>query len=1399
MRFPGKAAIVSFLIFFLLSTTASAFASPLFPSDSRYATGVSPVKFAAGDLDGDGLLDLAVVNSQTNDLSVLIGQGDGTFSAAISYPLGFKPRAIAVSDFNNDGYPDAAVTCYESCSRGLYLLLNPGDGRFGSLTPVPGIAMGDEATAADFNRDGDMDLAVFHSVGGKHMYSVLLGDGSGSLAIANSYEALESAASMVSGDFNGDGKPDIAFVQNRSHKLVVAQNAGDGSLQLPVMRDTGSYPIAIAQGLFDDDLLPDLAVVHTGGAQPGVTIYIGQGEGTFKPSSTTYRVENSYSVASGDLDGDGKTDLAAVNFNQNELSVWKGNGDGSFLPTPRYLLGGKGPSGLLIADLNGDGLNDLTTVNQLSHDVSVWLGNGTINLGLPQVYPSGYAPTDIRLGDFDGDGKVEAILPNWGGYSIVRGTSPTDFSLNSNYGLAGGDEVSGLAVADFNQDGYSDFALVNATKNRIEIRLGSAGSAIAHAQISLGVSLTDIAIGDFNGDGKPDIAVANGSGHELIVLTDAGDGTYNGQNYSLEASPLNLALGDYNGDGFEDIAVAYAGSNRITLLPGAGDGHFTSVHAFEAEGVPSGIVSADFNGDRIADLAITAKSANKVYVYGGSSDGSFSLVADIGLAGSPSNPAQGDFNGDGIPDLAVVASYASKVYVLQGEGDGTFADVQSYATGVAPVAAAVHDFNGDGKSDLLIAGHYNGDLSLLLSLPSSGRFELDSPVFAANEDDGNVTIRVNRAGGQAGVSSVVYGTADGSAIAGTDYAGVSGTLYFADGQTTGSFTIPILDNVQYGGGTNKSFTVEIGDPTHGAGLGSVSSAVVTIVDDENPAPSPGTIRFVSASYSSSRSSGRATVELVRTGGTGGRATVKYATSDGSAIAGTDYEAASGTYIFEDGEAAGEIVVPLADNGDGNDKTFAITLSEPSGGAVLGPPYSATVTITNAIPPVQGAYKTKIEVSDAAPVAGADASVTFAVYRSDGSLDTDFNGSYDVAVTGYSAAPDGTIGSLMGQPLQEGETSRALTFVDGEASATLALHRAGLQEIQFEVGQVAYPTNTVLLDMKTAAPRDLRISRQPAGSGSSGGGRLGVQPQVTAADRFGNPVAGLTIQASRVEDGRSWVLTGSDAVTAENGMAEFADLAARNTAGYDLSGVRIRFADAASALSVNSDGITLLRSGSGPGPGDPITPAPSEPTSPTTPGDTVNPVDPDNSKKPENEEEGKPDRPPFGDIAGNWAYAYIAELYADGIVHGYPDGTFRPNAKLTRAEFATLLVHALKPPAASGTPSFKDTAGHWAAKAIAEARASGIVKGFADQTFRPDEYLTREQMIAMAVRAFRPRDESVGASRTFTDRAEISAWAEEYIRTAVRLRWVSGYADGRLMPQRPATRAEAAKIVAVIRR
>ncbi|MFO7151805.1 MAG: S-layer homology domain-containing protein [Bacillota bacterium] len=165
--------------------------------------------------------------------------------------------------------------------------------------------------------------------------------------------------------------------------------------------------------------------------------------------------------------------------------------------------------------------------------------------------------------------------------------------------------------------------------------------------------------------------------------------------------------------------------------------------------------------------------------------------------------------------------------------------------------------------------------------------------------------------------------------------------------------------------------------------------------------------------------------------------------------------------------------------------------------------------------------------------------------------------------------------------------------------------------------------------------------------------------------------------------------------------------------------------------------------------------------------------------------------PFKDIAGHWAENNIKELFAFGAIGGYPDGTFKPDKEITRAEFATILVKALKLEQKSDKV-FRDTADHWAKDAIATAADYGIVQGYPDNTFRPDEKITREQMAAMIVRAVNlaPAAEEL----SFADSSKISKWAKEAVATAVETGIMEGYTDNTIRPQAKTTRAEAVTVI-----
>ena len=209
-----------------------------------------------------------------------------------------------------------------------------------------------------------------------------------------------------------------------------------------------------------------------------------------------------------------------------------------------------------------------------------------------------------------------------------------------------------------------------------------------------------------------------------------------------------------------------------------------------------------------------------------------------------------------------------------------------------------------------------------------------------SEGSSTATITVQRTGATAPVVSVPYSTSDGTALAGFDYTETAGVLTFAGGQTIKTFTVPIGNDTLVEGG--QTVDLALGTPT-GACWRLPNTATLTITDNE----AGGAMAFAAATFSGAEDGGSVTITVVRTGGTGGGATVRYATSNGTGQAGTDYDTTSGTLTFGVGETSKTFTVPVHDNiGSPANKSVALTLANPSSGATLGVPSSATLWIVS---------------------------------------------------------------------------------------------------------------------------------------------------------------------------------------------------------------------------------------------------------------------------------------------------------------------------------------------------------------------------------------------------------------------------------------------------------------------
>jgi len=289
----------------------------------NYAAGNRPVAAAVGDFNADGRPDLAVANQNSNNVSILLGNANGTFQAAVNYAAGSTPSSVAVGDFNADGQPDLAVA--NNSSNNVSILLGNANGTFqGAVNYAVGFNPWSVAVG-DFNADGRLDLAVANA--GAFCVSILLGNANGTFEAAVNHAVGSEPVSVAVGDFNADGRPDLAVANSFNgvggNNVSILLGNANGTFQAAVFWAVGTNPRSVAVGDFNADGRPDLAVTNSFNGVGGnnVSILLGNANGTFQ-AAVNYAVGSGpRSVAVGDFNADGQPDLAVANVTNNNVSV----------------------------------------------------------------------------------------------------------------------------------------------------------------------------------------------------------------------------------------------------------------------------------------------------------------------------------------------------------------------------------------------------------------------------------------------------------------------------------------------------------------------------------------------------------------------------------------------------------------------------------------------------------------------------------------------------------------------------------------------------------------------------------------------------------------------------------------------------------------------------------------------------------------------------------------------------------------------------------------------------------------------------------------------------------------------------------------------------------------------
>jgi hypothetical protein len=327
------------------------------PVSNSVNAGSNPLLIAKGDFNGDGKLDMAVANGSTHSIQVMLGNGDGTFTAGSSFVVGSSPVSVPTS-----------------------------------------------IAVADFTEDGKLDIAV--GVSPDSIIDIFTGDGTGNFTLVNTIPTVVNPVSMVVTDFNLDGFSDLAVANGQDNTVTVFLGRGNGSFWITStpLATALSGPVQVLASDFNNDGFAELMIVNS--KNNTITILPGKGTGAFGNAAAALTLASAPSaVAVGDFNLDGKMDIAVVSQTGNTVTVYLGNGNNTFQTGVPYATG-TGPDSVAVADVNGDGLLDLVTANS-GGTVSVLLGVAGGTFGTNTDFTAGAGAQSLVIGDFNNNGKLD--------------------------------------------------------------------------------------------------------------------------------------------------------------------------------------------------------------------------------------------------------------------------------------------------------------------------------------------------------------------------------------------------------------------------------------------------------------------------------------------------------------------------------------------------------------------------------------------------------------------------------------------------------------------------------------------------------------------------------------------------------------------------------------------------------------------------------------------------------------------------------------------------------------------------------------------------------------------------------------------------------------------------------
>ncbi|MDP3392399.1 FG-GAP-like repeat-containing protein [Sediminibacterium sp.] len=735
-----------------------------FSPKQDFATASASFTLAIADIDGDGKSDIVASNYNSNSISLYRNTSTSgslttnSFAPKVDFTTGNGPWFLTINDLNGDGKPDIIIANINASTISIF---------------------------KNTSTSGVIDANSFAS-----KVDISVGTAPSSIAV---------------GDLDGDGKPDLAIVNNisNSNTISILRNLSTGNIDVGsfssrVTFSTGTLPSAVALLDVDGDGKLDLAVTNQ--TSNSVSIFRNNASsGSITTNSFESKVDfptasNPRYLAVGDFDGDGKSDIVVPNMNSNTVSVFRNTASSGVINTNSFaakvdFTAGNSPYLAAIGDLNGDGKQDIAVSNNGSSFVSVFQntssGNNIISFASKVDFASAGSTRSVAIGDLDGDGMPDLAAASGANSfisvfrnTVIPSTPPPIITSFTPLSAKPGDVVT-ITGTNFNTTPANNIVFFGATRATVtastatqltvtvpagatygpitELNTGSSLAAYSlsnfnpiyspakteitttdfspRVDFAAGTSPAAVAIGDLDGDGKPDMVVLNRISNLVSVYrsTSTSGSIVSGSfadkvDFTTGTDPRSIAIGDLDGDGKPDLAVANQTSKSVSVLRNTstsgsiGSGSFAAKVDFATgANAPNHVAINDLDGDGKLDLVVAGGSVLRNTSTIGTV--SFAAKQDFNTGTGAFSVVIGDLDGDGKPDLAVTNFSSTSVSVFRNistSGTVSFATKVDFPTGAQPRTIAIGDLDGDGKPDLAVSNQGTASVSVLRNISTSG-------------------------------------------------------------------------------------------------------------------------------------------------------------------------------------------------------------------------------------------------------------------------------------------------------------------------------------------------------------------------------------------------------------------------------------------------------------------------------------------------------------------------------------------------------------------------------------------------------------------------------------------------------------------------------------------------------